>query len=214
MISAVLSPGLKSPWYKATFIALLFASFEFIRCEVFILRFPWTSAGYSLGPNYLSPIIGVYGCSLLIFLTGSYLCIKKTRKAGVCLMIIILFLGFIEPSKKEALENTITVGVVQAEEVNFEDYLRMSKEILKDSPQLIVWPEYALPYDVRKDEPQQLEILRQFAKENQLIIVVGTKTEKSKSAWMNTALVIGKNGILGEHYKNHPVHFLQRWNPW
>ncbi|MCK5803496.1 MAG: apolipoprotein N-acyltransferase [Lentisphaeria bacterium] len=211
LVACLLSRRVASPWFKAFLAATLFAAFEFFRCELFFLEFPWISAGSALGPNWLTPVIGVYGCSFLIFTAAACLVIRETRAVGIGLAVVLLGLYlFPMPVVAPDAPEAITVAVVQGEELNFDEYVELSRKTLGQSPKLIVWPEYALPYDVRQQEPQQVEELRQLAESHDTIFVLGTKTKEGdgEREWRNTALTIGKNGVLGEYYKNHTVHFF------
>lgn len=48
------------------FLALTWVGIEYFRCEIFWLRFPWITPGTAIPPNFMSPIVGVYGMSFLI----------------------------------------------------------------------------------------------------------------------------------------------------
>ncbi|OGV44169.1 MAG: hypothetical protein A2X48_02585 [Lentisphaerae bacterium GWF2_49_21] len=211
MSACYFSRRFKSPWLKALLIASLFAGFEFFRCELFFLKFPWISAGSALPPNWLTPIVGVYGCSFLIFAATAFLTVRGTRVAGSGLLILLIGICiFRPPSVMPVGPGTIRVAVVQGEELSFNEYVNLTKKTLDQAPMLIAWPEYALPYDVRKKEPRQLDELRDLAKAHDAIFVIGTKTTmgKGEREWWNTALTIGGDGVLGEHHKNRPVHFF------
>lgn len=201
----------ESPWLRTIFLASLFSAFEFFRCELFFLRFPWISAGSSLAPNWLTPIIGVYGCSFLVFTTAAFLAVRGTRVAGIGLVVVIFVLcifkpPFVVPDSTKAIK----AAVIQGEELNFDEYLDLSKKTLHQHPRLIVWPEYALPYDVREKEPMQVDELQNLARIHDTIFIFGTKTATGNGdkEWRNTALTIGGGGVLGEYFKNHPVHFF------
>lgn len=211
LIACLLSRRVESPWFKALLTASVFAAFEFFRCELFFLRFPWISAGSALGPNWLTPFIGVYGCSFLIFSIAAFLVVRGTRAAGIGLLVVLLVLNFFRPPLVAPnAPGAINVAVVQGEALNFDEYVELSRKTLDQSPKLVVWPEYALPYDVRKQEPQQVDELRELAQAYDTVFVLGTKTKvgKGEREWRNTALTIGGSGVLGEYYKNHTVHFF------
>ena len=55
-------------WQLAVFTALNWCGWEFIRAELFPLKFPWMTAGLAMGPNTLLPWVGVYGVRCLWFL--------------------------------------------------------------------------------------------------------------------------------------------------
>jgi apolipoprotein N-acyltransferase len=123
----------------------------------------------------------------------------------------VLLIGFwTPPPVRPEPATAIVAAVVQGEEINFEEYEELTEKVMGSKPKLIVWPEYALPYDVRKDEPEQVEKLRALAATHDSVLIVGTKTRTGPGdrEWRNTALAIGRDGVLGEYYKNRPVHFF------
>jgi len=103
---------------------------------------------------------------------------------------------------------------VQSEECELAVYIKLTKRGLSEKPQIILWPEYALPYDINA-VPEEVETVRQLAAENDAIIILGTKDVFSKEPyqWYNTALVIDSTGIIGRHRKNRPVHFFDDGTP-
>lgn len=200
-----------SPWLKTILAALIFSSFEFVRCELYFLKFPWMSAGSAMGVTWLTPIIGVYGSSLLIFTAAAFLSLRATRLAGIAVVIVLLTAGILRPPMiAPGDEESIRVAVVQGEDLDFDRFVELTRSTFEQSPRLVVWPEYAVPYDIRLEQPRQFAELQQLAMEHDLIFVIGTKTVigKGEREWRNTALTIGKNGVLGEHHKNHTVHFF------
>ena len=181
LITCLISNRLGSPWLKVILVASLFAGFEFSRCELFVLKFPWISAGSALGPNWLTPIIGVYGCSFFIFTAAAFIVVRGTRVAGVGLTAMLLGLCTLRPSTvTPGTQDSMKVAVVQGEELSFDEHVKLSKKTFDQSSMLIVCPEYALPYDVRKDEPKQIEAVRQLAQAHDMISVLGTKTKAGK----------------------------------
>jgi apolipoprotein N-acyltransferase len=113
-------------------------------------------------------------------------------------------------------QNTINVAAVQSESSVFDNYYRLSQTNLHLKPQLIVWPEYSIPYDIRNDtKKEDLNRLIGLAKELNCIFVVGTKTifGDGELDWYNTALTLGPTGLIGEYYKNRPVHFFNDGRP-
>jgi len=87
--------------------------------------------------------------------------------------------------------------------------VELTKTARAESPDLIVWPEYALPYDVRK-KPDDLALLHKLCADMEAILVVGAKTTigPGDRNWHNTALTLDKDRVLGEYYKARPVHFF------
>ena len=53
--------------------AVIWVGIEYFRGEFFTLRFPWITPGTGLPPNALTPIIGVYGVTLVVLLGSAWL---------------------------------------------------------------------------------------------------------------------------------------------
>ncbi len=196
-------------------ITTLWTGIEFFRSELFFLRFPWATPGSALGPALVSPILGVYGASFSIVLAAASLTRRKTILVGLILCTTVLFLGSNRAKPVEPAEDTsISVTVVQSEKSQLSYYLALTRQEDPSECDLILWPEYALPYDVRK-RPKEYEELLALCEEMDTILVVGTQTtgDNGKKDWRNTSLVLDQNGVLGEYYKARPVHFFDDGTP-
>jgi apolipoprotein N-acyltransferase len=114
--------------------------------------------------------------------------------------------GVVEPP---AGDDGVAAAVVQSESCNLATYKELTRSIASESPNLVVWPEYALPYDVRKNRYTFTD-LTNFCGEVGAVFVVGTQTKTGTSImdWHNTALVIDKSRVVGEYYKARPVHLF------
>jgi len=195
--------------------AILWTAVEFYRSELFFLRFPWITPGSALGPTRLSPITGVYGMSFLVVAASAALLHRKTIVTAVGLSLCILCLGFFRPHPVPPdQDRSITVTIVQSEDSSLQSYVALTQEARNESPDLIVWPEYALPYDVRRNETD-LAVLTNLCAEMEAVLVVGTKTVVGPGdrEWHNTALVLDHSCVLGEYYKARPVHFFNDGTP-
>jgi len=196
---------------KLILAPMLWTALEFYRSELFFLSFPWITPGSALGPTYLSPIVGVYGASFLVVAASAGFVHRRTAPLAVFLSVCVLSLGLFRPGKINAPGNDegINVTVVQSEASLLESYVALTKTVREESPDLIVWPEYALPYDVRKNADEFATLTNLCAKMD-AILVVGTQTAVGPGArdWHNTALTLDGNGVLGEHHKARPVHFF------
>ncbi|MBN1901769.1 hypothetical protein JW926_10650 [Candidatus Sumerlaeota bacterium] len=197
------------------FSAALWTSIEYYRSEWFFLRFPWITPGVALGTTRLSPFIGVYGASFLVFLVSASLIFKGTRWMGAFLGIALLLLGIFKPGVvTPSVNEGIRVAAVQREDCFIEDYVKLTEQNIKRKCDLIVWPEYAVPYDVR-NMGKDMDLLENLCEKTGAMLVFGTNTitGKGESDWRNTALVVGKNGVIGEYYKMRPVHFFNEGIP-
>ncbi|MFM2166688.1 MAG: hypothetical protein RIS79_1059 [Verrucomicrobiota bacterium] len=81
-----------------------------------------------------------------------------------------------------------------------------NREEIAGIAKLIVWPEYAVPKDVRASS--DLATIQGLAAKRKAIIVFGTQTGLGGDNWQNTALTVDGARVLGEHGKHHTAHFF------
>lgn len=199
----------ESPWLIGLMTAGAWTTVEFFRSEHFWLCFSWATPGLAIGPNPLLPWIGVYGVSFVIVLACVWLMKKRTTLTGALILGGVAF-GAWQWQHGLALiptKNPIRVAAVQHENVSFNTYLESSESLPKNI-QLVVWPELALPYDLYANK-HDWDLLHKYADDRHAVMVIGTKTDAEKpSEWRNTALTFDEVGRLGEHHKNHVVHYM------
>jgi len=201
-------------WPLITFTAFNWSGWEFIRCELFPLKFPWMTPGLALGPNWLLAWIGVYGVSALFVFAIMALTQRKWMTGGV-LVAGLAASALFQP--KAASLTSSTPGVIQAaglqyESVSIDHYIKLTKGLSTDI-QHVVWPEYAVPYDIRANTKEWATLL-ELCKSSGITLTLGTQTTLPDSEiWYNTALTMDATGTLGEHYKAHPVHLFNDGTP-
>lgn len=196
----------KRVWMTAVFAAVWWVAVEFFRCEIFTLKFPWMTPGVGLGPMWISPLLGVYGISFLLMLGAALLCHAGRSRivGGVVLLMMLLSVMF--PLSTPEIDEPIRVMAVQSEVTYLGNYMELTQG--DDTPvDLIIWPEYGIPRDVRRD-PRAMKKLLGLAQQRSAVMVLGTQTHFKDELWYNTALTIDGDGELGDHYKNHTVHFF------
>ena len=162
-------------WKLAGFTALNWCGWEFIRAELFPLKFPWMSAGLAMGPNALLPWIGVYGVGAFVVLTAGLLVLRKWRFAAIPAVVlisgIVLWPAIPKPAESDPL--AVKVAGLQWEEVALKDYLEESRK-LPAGTQHVVWPEYAVPFDLRTDA-RELERVQTLCRERGITLTLGTQ---------------------------------------
>jgi apolipoprotein N-acyltransferase len=203
---------MKSPFWHVLLAAVFWTALEYFRSEILVLRFPWISVGSSFGPSFLSPMIGVYGATFLLVATSACFMARKTIIAGLALLLIVAGLGvFRLPPVSIDPDGMVRITLVQDESSQLERYVELTNESEGADSELIIWPEYALPYDIRQNI-SGFNQLKQLSRQKDALLLVGTqtKTGAAASAWHNTALLVGPEGAVGEYYKNRPVHFFWR----
>ena len=197
-------------WKLAIFTALNWGAWEFIRAEVFPLKFPWLTTGLSLGPNLLLPWIGVYCVGIIVVLAAASLTTRswKTAAASLTILLAAVFLSRPHEELKPNGPGVISMGGVQLEAVPIDGYIEAT-EAMPAGVQYVVWPEYAVPFDIRKNG-RDWRILRDFCEERDMTLTFGTHhvEESEAEGWRNIALTMDRTGYLGEHNKVHTVHFF------
>jgi apolipoprotein N-acyltransferase len=140
-------------------------------------KFPWHNFGYSLtqSPFLLQfiDITGIYGATFWLILINAILftLIWNWRKKSICIPVVIILvisigLPMVYNWSRWDRENTnpgFKVGMIQTNidqnkkwEPSLRNHhmiqlLKMSQDLLQYEPDLIVWPEAALPYIVDQD---------------------------------------------------------------
>jgi len=192
------------PWYAA----VVWSALEFVRAELFWLAFPWLTNGLGLGPTWLSPWIGVYGAGFLLVLAAGLLAFggKVQRTAGAGLTILLAALGIFRPPPVADVGPGIAVLAVQSEQCDFLSY-QETTAAQAFANGIILWPEYAAPFDIQEDVPYFARMCN-LARERNATLILGTQRALSGGAHFNEALTLDAGGRLGTHDKNHPVPFM------
>lgn len=193
----------------AIFTAVNWCGWEFIRAELFPLKFPWMTAGLAIGPNALLPWIGVYGVSVFVVVSTALLVSGKWKPAIIPLVILAVSIGLspriAEPAANDPL--AIRVAGIQLENLSLNEYLAGTRN-LPPGVEYVVWPEYAVPFDLRENK-RDWQTVQALCRDRDITLTLGTQSRPGGGdAWRNIALTLDPTGPLGEHTKVHPVHFF------
>jgi len=204
----------KSKTFSPILIAILWTGIEYYRCELFYLSFPWITPGTGFPPNWITPLVGVYGVSFLIILANASLLHQRRGKLIGIATLAILVIATASFSKISVSASDIPVTLIQIETPNPDTYLYATQDLPKSkalpkSSGPIVWPEYAYgiyPSPFKKDHEALIDLLA----ENNRILVTGGKRSinQEEGIWENSAMTFGPDDLLGIHVKNHPVHLF------
>lgn len=201
-------------WRLAAFTTLNWCGWEFVRAELFPLKFPWMTPGLAMGPNAFLPWIGVYGVSALVVFLVGLLFIRRWKSAATVLAALALAI-YLNPKRPEPVANDpdrITVAGLQFENVSLDKYL-METRSLPPAIQYVVWPEYAVPFDIRANQ-RDWKLVESLCRERKITLTLGTQARPDGGAiWRNIALTVDPTGVLGEHTKVHTVHFFDDGTP-
>ena len=196
-------------WRFVLFTALNWCGWEFIRAEVFPLKFPWMTVGLACGPNTLLPWIGVYGVGMVVVLAAA-LVVARRWKPAVAIAIALVSATIANHRSPEPVAGdpgTLHVAGLQFEDSQLSEFLAATRN-LPEGIQHVVWPEYAIPYDIRHDR-HDWPLVQQLCKERCITLTLGTQAHPPNGkGWHNIALTLDPSGVRGEHNKNHTVHLF------
>lgn len=204
-----------SGWKLAAFTALNWGAWEFIRAEIMPLKFPWMTVGLAIGPNVLLPWIGVYLVGFTVVFATAALTGRMWKTAGAALAALIaaVLLSRPHPAPAPGEKGVVKVAGVQLENVTIDDFIKATKA-MPDGIDHVVWPEYAVPYDIRRDA-RDWQLLLDLCREKDITLTFGTQTRPGggDNNWSNIALTMDATGSLGEHTKVHTVHMFDDGTP-
>ena len=198
-----------SGWKWAIFTAVNWGGLEFIRAEVFPLKFPWLTVGLAMGPNSLLPWIGVYGVGVLVVFGIVLVFTGKWKPAfavfGLLAIANVHCRKLAEPDPGDP--KSVRVAAIQQENTTIDDLLNASKA-LPQEVEYVAWPEYAISYDLRSNE-RDWAAVQEFCRSRKVTLTLGTQARPGNGEiWRNIALSLDETGELGAHTKVHTVHFF------
>lgn len=215
----------------------LFVSLEFLRSLTREIGFPWGTIGYTLVPQkyliQIADVTGIAGLSFLVIFTNVVL-YNSFKRPVLIILPIFIFSGVMGYSRCriESLQKLqfttrnqgtkITVLVVQpniSPDIKRRVEMNTRKRVLKKSsqtelqPDLIVWPESALPgYMVEGGEPERTT--RQIADSLRVPILMGGSRisfEGKRTKVYNSAFLVEPHKGITEFYdKIYLVPFGER----
>jgi apolipoprotein N-acyltransferase len=192
--------------------AIIWFGVEYLRSEYFYLRFSWLTTGYIVGPQPLSPFVGVYGWSFLLMF-GAAIAVKFNTKVVLPILTIIsisllapwMDFSSIEVSNDDA---PLIIGI----QYEYEDELVIRNGLdaaIEQYPEvdLIVLSEYAF------HRPPSW--MPQWCDENDVHVMAGTVTFTDDiKKYFNSAIVWGPNGdLIFNQAKSQPVQFVESCIP-
>ncbi len=196
-------------WPWVVFTLLNWCGWEFIRAELFSLDFPWMTAGLALGPNSLLPWIGVYGVSGVVVLAAALLVARKWLASVAVGLALVLAMRGARRCPEPAAEDSRAVRTagIQLEEAQLKDFIAATRRLPADV-QVVVWPEYAVSYDLRADRTDW-NLVQTLCRERGITLTLGTQSHPHhQEMWRNIALTLDATGERGQHAKVHTVHLF------
>ncbi len=166
-------------------------------------------------------VVGARGITFLIVLVNTViasLCLRRSREmlvVGSVLLLIIIgcvtYSNLAEPEGKNLKVALLQGNFAQpwiwrcdhAETVVLETYLEMTREAAQEKPDIIVWPEYAIPADVFRNT-SLLEKISATVKKSGSCLVFGTlilhERTNGKRVENDVAVVISSDGAYVDKY--------------
>jgi len=197
--SMILS-SLQGPLARPFWGALCWVALEYLR-SIGWWSFSWGFMGHTLWQvprlSYSAAWWGVYGLSFLLMATN--LSLSEVVKAGMqgrrvnnlwlWPLGLLVAVAIVAPKTKPSQTGTMKVALVQGnyeqEEKWFsqsieeivDEYLQLSVEVLKENPNLIVWPETALPIIIDR-HGELIALISGWVREHQVPLIVGVVSEE------------------------------------
>lgn len=231
-------------------IACSWAFLEYLR-SVGDLGFPWFFLGYSQVSHlaFIQSVSwgGIFVLSFLIVWVNGVLyeilflkkksLLRKWVLTGISLFFLSLnFLyGYfrlkhfslgeiLDPIKIAVIQGNIPQGDkwdLDQEEWIVRRYARLTFQAAKDHPDLMVWPETALPANLKTDEHLQDEVMGLARKTGSFLLIGGSDDRyDTERVVTNAAFLIGPDGRLNDQYDK--IHLVpggeyvpfRTWFPW
>ena len=193
-------------------VPLLFVIYEFIVSIIFS-GFPWLTFSLILSNlDLFSYIVRNFGTLISSFITIQLFCIpfifltKKTNKIKniyystfiILPLLIVIFINNISIDNSKDLSKKINLEIFQLNQ-NIIKYIQDPEirlkeiigHIIKSKAELLIFGENNYPYIISK---QDLTFIQSFLKENQKLIIGGTRLERDN--YYNTLVHINNDNIL------------------
>ena len=183
----------------------------------------------------LASAIGVYGISALVMLVNATLAVvvrvrpgrKRSRvvldqavAVGIVVLALTATVGYARGIwRDETGEPAIFVGLLQGnidqsikwdrryQLSTLERYERLDRQAAERRPQLIVWPEAATPFLLRR-EPELADRIVRLGQETGVPMLIGSPDIKEDGLYYNSAFLVDPSGRLrGRYDKRHLVPF-------
>jgi apolipoprotein N-acyltransferase len=202
-----------------------------------LFEFPWCLLGYSqhrlLPFIQIADLAGVYGVSFVVAsasATLAYVAWERERRgrhrasaAFLLLLVATGAYGLFRLRQRLPESGHVRAAVVQAsitqdekwdpekEMDNLQRHLALSEQALAEEPQLIVWPESAVPFFFDY-EPLVAEPLRKLSRTNHVWLLFGNDDLERRAAdvprlWVGAKLLAPHGALAYRYHKNHLVPF-------
>ncbi len=215
----------------------IWTSLELARTHAFS-GFPWAVLGYTqytrLPLIQIADVTGVYGVSFLIVLVNCGIAeFIRSRKqiiplvVAVFMTMLVLGYGWVRlgsPDQKPGLRISLVQGNIEQDKKwdpayqreTFGVYQRLTREVLQDNPDLVIWPETSTPFYFGGSEPGDRAMTRElseFVRTIRVPLLFGSPTyqpgrQPGLIALHNSAFLLSPDGTVASTYRKiHLVPF-------
>lgn len=221
--------------YALVYIPAVWVLIEYIRSRLltgFPWALIGYSQYLNLPAIQIADLTGAWGVSFLIVFTNAAIVeiigahkIKNFQRLKLVSVFLVLFLtlvfsyGFyrVHAARTAHGARRIRISVIQGNipqefkwdpvynDFILDRFLNLSTQALADDPDLIVWPEAALPV-VLEEEPQYTQKIKEFSAQSRALILTGALTNRD-STYYNSAVLIHGFDKLQRYDKLHLVPF-------
>lgn len=219
-------------FWLGVFSGTAWSCLEYLRGVLFS-GLPWLNLAqaFAVWPRVIQvlELIGASGTAGAIAAIGTWIALgvsreKKSFIATCFLVLIILVYGAMEFNTATQKQSRLKVALVQGnikqekkwdpefQNATVKKYLRLSQKLLrKHNPDLLIWPETAMPFYIQKISPLSRKIFN-FAEKNHIYLLTGSPgfkfSDKKSYQLFNRAYLINPGGEITQHYgKEHLVPF-------
>ncbi|MCX7982259.1 MAG: apolipoprotein N-acyltransferase [Syntrophales bacterium] len=218
-------------------VPIVWTSLEYIKTYA-LTGFPWALLGYSQykWPVFLqiADITGVYGVSFVIALVNAFLYEfvfqrqRRVLKLAFILSILALVIAYglwrlQDTDRKLAAAPAIEVGIVQGnvdqsvkwnpayQDATMATYLALTREVLKNGLDLVVWPETATPFFYQDPSPYQAAMVEMVGQHKVWFLFGSPSYKRDKENQVtifNSVYLINPQGVVqGRYDKVHLVPY-------
>lgn len=220
--------------YAVLFIPSAWVLLEYVRSHLFT-GFPWALLGYSQYLNLpviqIADITGAWGVSFLIIMVNVWIYSvigyrlsaigeKPKYLLPILCILIILPYGYYKIHRAASSEQraALKISVIQgnipqelkwnpvSKDFIIDKYSALTSHAAGDKPDLIIWPEAALPV-VLEEEPLYYEKVRAVAQRIKTPLLLGAVTWRDRLYYNSALLVSSEGSLLGRYDKLHLVPF-------
>jgi apolipoprotein N-acyltransferase len=211
---------------KALLFSALWALMEWLRAWLFG-GFPWLAIGYSQLDTAFSayaPVLGVYGVGALLVLCSSLAVVvfcKENRRQSVISALVIMAIVFTAHTLDKvqwtvAKDNKLAIRMVQGnieQQVKFDRnvlthtldlYAKMSESSKGVKPDLVIWPETAVPTVFHRVEDYLAPVVNRLQQQKTELVSGGFYIDEQDNVYNSFKQLTGEKQL---YLKSHLVPF-------